>query len=79
VVSTFEWMGAFPRPTVEQPHKCINWKKFDDWNAERRVDLFDLDAIEGRPEISSVSFNCLPNSKLQKSDIRPRQKTPTLT
>ena len=54
-VSTFEWMGAFPRPTVEQQYKCINWEKFDAWNAKRRVDLFDLDALEGRPPISPVS------------------------
>ncbi|KAF4621709.1 hypothetical protein G7Y89_g14496 [Cudoniella acicularis] len=28
---------------------CINWEKFDDWNAQRRVDLYDLDALDGRP------------------------------
>lgn len=55
-VSTYEWMGAFPRPTTEQPHKCINWDKFDAWNAERRFDLFDLDKLEGRPAISPVSI-----------------------
>ena len=47
-------MGAFARPTVEQKHKCINWEKFDAWNAERRVDLFNLDALEGRPSLSPV-------------------------
>ncbi|KAK3322706.1 hypothetical protein B0H66DRAFT_532033 [Apodospora peruviana] len=53
-VSTYEWMGAFPRPTVEQQHKCVNWEKFDAWNAERRVDLFDADAFEGRPPLSPM-------------------------
>lgn len=56
VVSTFEWFGSLPRPALEQQHKCINWEKFDAWNAERRVDLFDLDSLANRPEPPLVSL-----------------------
>lgn len=55
-VSAFEWFGSLARPSeAEQPHQCINWEKFDAWNAERRVDLFDLDSFEGRPTAQPVS------------------------
>ena len=49
-VSTYKWYGSLPMPSGEEKYECINWEKFDQWNAERRVNLYDLDQFKDRPE-----------------------------
>jgi len=49
-VTTFEWYGSQPKPVAEEQYECVNWDKFNQWNADRRVEMYDLDAFKDRPE-----------------------------
>ena len=49
-ITTFEWFGSHPRPvSTHRQEECVNWGKLDAWSGERRVSLYDLDALADRP------------------------------
>lgn len=48
-ITTFEWFGSQPKPVSTHTQSCIDWEALDAWNAARRVDLYDLGQLEGRP------------------------------
>lgn len=49
-IATFEWFGSQPTPVTQDRQECINWEALDEWAAERKVDLYDLDQLADRPE-----------------------------
>ena len=49
-ITTFEWFGSQPKPVSVHQQECVDWDALDGWNAERRVDLYDLDKLADRPE-----------------------------
>ena len=49
-ITTFEWFGSQPKPVSINKRECVNWEKLDAWSGDRRVTLYDLDALADRPE-----------------------------
>lgn len=57
-LSTFRWLWingtAFPTAEDKGPHKCVDWKRYNEYVASNKVDLKDLVRPASRGEAKKI-------------------------
>jgi Mycotoxin biosynthesis protein UstYa len=48
-LGTFRWFGSRPTPVLTHMAQCVDFDRLNQWTAERKVNLYDLDSLADRP------------------------------